>query len=159
MVVAGATLALPPELQRASALVPALKSNWLMMHVSVMMLSYATLLVGSLSCVSFLLVDATQGFEGAKGALGFLDGLVQKESGIDGSVDAAGDAALAASVTAVTDADAESEGKVRRRNRPRVGADGTVAAVIDAGEFPDDASPVLAGADLMREMDLSLIHI
>ena len=149
MVVAGATLALPPELQRASALVPALKSNWLMMHVSVMMLSYATLLVGSLSCVSFLLVDATQGFEGAKGALGFLDGLVQKESGIDGSVDAAGDAALAASVAS----DAESEGKVRRRNRPRVGADGTVAAVIDAGEFPDDASPVLAGADLMREMD------
>ena len=137
MVVAGATLALPPELQRASALVPALKSNWLMMHVSVMMLSYATLLVGSLSCVSFLLVDATQGFEGAKGALGFLDGLVQKESGIDGSVDAAGDAALAASVAS----DAESEGKVRRRNRPRVGADGTVAAVIDAGEFPDDASP------------------
>lgn len=149
MVVAGATLALPPELQRASALVPALKSNWLMMHVSVMMLSYATLLVGSLSCVSFLLVDATQGFEGAKGALGFLDGLVQKESGIDGSVDAAGDAALAASVAS----DAESEGKVRRRNRPRVGADGTVAAVMDAGEFPDDASPVLAGADLMREMD------
>jgi len=149
MVVAGATLALPPELQRASALVPALKSNWLMMHVSVMMLSYATLLVGSLSCASFLLVDATQGFEGAKGALGFLDGLVQKESSVDGgSIDAAGDAALAASV------DAESEGKVRRRNRPRVGADGTVAAVIDAGEFSDDAArPVLAGADLMREMD------
>ena len=42
---------------------------------------------------------------------------------------------------------------MRRRNRPRVGVDGTVAAVIDAGEFPDDASPVLAGADLMREMD------
>lgn len=34
-VVAGATLALPAELQKASALVPALKSNWLMMHVSV----------------------------------------------------------------------------------------------------------------------------
>ena len=33
-IVAGATLALPAELQRASALVPALKSNWLMMHVS-----------------------------------------------------------------------------------------------------------------------------
>ena len=48
-------MALPPELQRATALVPALKSNWLMMHVSVMMLSYATLLVGSLS-VSYLVV-------------------------------------------------------------------------------------------------------
>ena len=42
-----ATLILPPELQRASALVPALKSNWLMMHVSVMMLSYSILLAGS----------------------------------------------------------------------------------------------------------------
>jgi ABC-type transport system involved in cytochrome c biogenesis permease subunit len=77
-VVAGATLALPAELQRASALVPALKSNWLMMHVSVMMLSYATLLVGSLACMSFLVVDASQGWAGAKSTLGFLDGLVSK---------------------------------------------------------------------------------
>ena len=74
--VAAATLALPAELQRASALVPALKSNWLMMHVSVMMLSYATLLVGSLSCMSFLVVDASQGWTGAKGALGFVEGMV-----------------------------------------------------------------------------------
>lgn len=35
-----------------------LKSNWLMMYVSVMMLSYVTLFVGSLSCVSYLVVDA-----------------------------------------------------------------------------------------------------
>ena len=55
-------MALPADLQRASALVPALKSNWLMMHVSVMMLSYATLLVGSLACMSFLVVDASQGW-------------------------------------------------------------------------------------------------
>ena len=68
MIVAGATLALPAELQKAAALVPALKSNWLMMHVSVMMLSYATLLVGSLSCVAFLVVDASQGWSAAKGA-------------------------------------------------------------------------------------------
>ena len=147
MVVAGATLALPPELQRASALVPALKSNWLMMHVSVMMLSYATLLVGSLSCVSFCWWTPRRGSRG-EGRAGFprwarAEGIVGRR----GRSTPAGDAALAASV------DAESEGKVRRRNRPRVGADGTVAAVIDAGEFPDDASPVLAGADLMREMD------
>ena len=55
--VAGATLGLPKELQRASALVPALKSNWLMMHVSVMMMSYATLLAGSLACMGFLALE------------------------------------------------------------------------------------------------------
>ena len=56
-IVAGATLLLPPELQRASALVPALKSNWLMMHVTVMMLSYASLMVGSLMCFGYLVLD------------------------------------------------------------------------------------------------------
>ena len=55
--VAGATLGLPIELQRASALVPALKSNWLMMHVSVMMMSDATLLAGSLACMGFLALE------------------------------------------------------------------------------------------------------
>ena len=79
LTVAGATLALPPELQRATALVPALKSNWLMMHVSVMMLSYATLLVGSLSCVSYLVVDASQDWAMAKGALEKLDGMMSKD--------------------------------------------------------------------------------
>lgn len=48
MVVAGAAFLLPPELRTASALVPALKSDWLMMHVSVMMMAYASLMVGSL---------------------------------------------------------------------------------------------------------------
>ena len=52
-----ATLILPPELQKATALVPALKSNWLFMHVSVMMMSYATLLVGSLMSFGYLLID------------------------------------------------------------------------------------------------------
>ena len=79
LTVAGATLALPAELQRATALVPALKSNWLMMHVSVMMLSYATLLVGSLSCVSYLVVDASQDWAAAKGALEKLDKMVSND--------------------------------------------------------------------------------
>ena len=121
-----------------------------MMHVSVMMLSYATLLVGSLSCMSFLLVDATQGFEGAKGALGFLDNLVQGDSakgGNEGAVDVEGEAVLAASMDSVN---AESELMVKQRNRPQVSADGTVTAIMS--EFPGDAQP-LAGADLMREMD------
>jgi len=45
---------LPIEMQKAFPLVPSLQSNWLMMHVSMMMVSYATLIVGSL--LSVLLV-------------------------------------------------------------------------------------------------------
>jgi cytochrome c-type biogenesis protein CcsB len=41
-------------MQKSAPLVPALKSNWLMMHVSVMMLSYSTLIVGSLLSIIFL---------------------------------------------------------------------------------------------------------
>jgi cytochrome c-type biogenesis protein CcsB len=51
-----ATLTLPSEMQIAEPLVPALKSNWLMMHVSVMMLSYSALMVGSLLAIAFLVV-------------------------------------------------------------------------------------------------------
>ncbi len=49
-----ATLSLPATMQISEPLVPALKSNWLMMHVSVMMLSYSALLVGSLMAIAFL---------------------------------------------------------------------------------------------------------
>ena len=45
---------LPPELQESRPLVPALQSNWLFMHVSVMMLSYAALLLGCLFSISYL---------------------------------------------------------------------------------------------------------
>jgi len=64
IIVAGATMALPTDLQTATALVPALKSNWLMMHVSVMMMSYATLMVGSLACISFLYIDSINDWNG-----------------------------------------------------------------------------------------------
>ena len=47
---------LPSEMQKASSLVPALQSNWLMMHVTIMMLSYAALITGSLFAFSFLIV-------------------------------------------------------------------------------------------------------
>lgn len=53
-IVAFATLSLPKELQKASALVPALQSNWLVMHVSVVMMSYATLMFGSILCMAVL---------------------------------------------------------------------------------------------------------
>lgn len=45
---------LPLDMQKASALVPSLQSNWLMMHVSMMMISYATLLTGSILSVFYL---------------------------------------------------------------------------------------------------------
>jgi len=55
-----ANLTLSPEMQKASSLVPALQSNWLMMHVSMMMLSYATLIMGSLLCILFLVISKYQ---------------------------------------------------------------------------------------------------
>ena len=55
-VVAFATLSLPEGMQKAAPLVPALKSNWLMMHVSIMMLSYSTLITGSLLSILFLVL-------------------------------------------------------------------------------------------------------
>ena len=52
-----ANLTLSPEMQKASPLVPALQSNWLMLHVSMMLLSYATLIMGSLLCILFLVIS------------------------------------------------------------------------------------------------------
>jgi len=59
-ITAFAALSLPPEMQNSAPLVPALKSNWLMMHVSVMMLSYATLMVGSVLAIAFLIVTGAK---------------------------------------------------------------------------------------------------
>ena len=55
-----ANLTLSPDMQKSSPLVPALQSNWLMMHVSMMMLSYATLIIGSLLCILFLVLSKLQ---------------------------------------------------------------------------------------------------
>ncbi len=62
-ITAFAALTLPKEMQASAPLVPALKSNWLMMHVSVMMLSYATLMVGALLAIAFLVVTRGQNIE------------------------------------------------------------------------------------------------
>lgn len=51
-----ATFSLPKEMQEASPLVPALQSNWLMMHVTVMILSYGALICGSLLAIAFLII-------------------------------------------------------------------------------------------------------
>jgi len=55
-----ANLTLSPEMQKSSPLVPALQSNWLMLHVSMMMLSYGTLIMGSLLCILFLVISRYQ---------------------------------------------------------------------------------------------------
>ncbi|MGK7950733.1 MAG: c-type cytochrome biogenesis protein CcsB [Xenococcaceae cyanobacterium] len=62
-ITAFAALTLPAEMQSSAPLVPALKSNWLMMHVSVMMLSYSTLMVGSVMAIAFLVVTRGQKVE------------------------------------------------------------------------------------------------
>jgi len=62
-ITAFAALSLPGDMQVSEPLVPALKSNWLMMHVSVMLLSYAALMVGSLMAIAFLIVTRGQPVE------------------------------------------------------------------------------------------------
>lgn len=68
--IAFASFALPDRLQEASPLVPALRSSWLVMHVSVIMLSYAALLVGSLLSVAVLLVDRSERLELRSSSIG-----------------------------------------------------------------------------------------
>nr|QCI07141.1 cytochrome c biogenesis protein ccs1 [Hypnea pannosa] len=58
-VIAFSSFVLPSEIKEASPLVPALRSNWLMMHVSIMMFSYATLILGSLLSILFLIISKT----------------------------------------------------------------------------------------------------
>lgn len=59
-ITAFAAIALPSGMQVSEPLVPALKSNWLMMHVSVMLLSYAALMTGSILAIAFLIVTRGQ---------------------------------------------------------------------------------------------------
>jgi cytochrome c-type biogenesis protein CcsB len=58
-----ATFTLPKEMQESSPLVPALQSNWLMMHVTVMVLSYSALILGSLLSIGFLIISNGQSFK------------------------------------------------------------------------------------------------
>ena len=69
-ITAFAALSLPSDMQQSAPLVPALKSNWLMMHVSIMMLSYSALMVGSLLAIAFLVVTWGQPIELKGSAVG-----------------------------------------------------------------------------------------
>lgn len=57
LIISFVSFCLPEYLKTAAPLVPALRSNWLMMHVTVMMLSYATLITGSLLSTLFLIIS------------------------------------------------------------------------------------------------------
>ncbi len=59
-IVAFACFVLPEDLKLSSNLVPALRSSWLIMHVSVVMLSYAALIIGSLLSASVLFINSSQ---------------------------------------------------------------------------------------------------
>jgi cytochrome c-type biogenesis protein CcsB len=68
--VAFASFALPDRLQEASPLVPALRSSWLVMHVSVIMVSYAALLVGSLLSLAVLFTERGRQLELRSSSIG-----------------------------------------------------------------------------------------
>nr|UDZ59493.1 cytochrome c heme attachment protein [Limnophyton obtusifolium] len=51
-----ATFSLSTGIHQSAILAPALQSQWLMMHVSMMLLSYAALLVGSLFSIALLVI-------------------------------------------------------------------------------------------------------
>ena len=68
--VAFASFALPDQLQQAAPLVPALRSSWLVMHVSVIMVSYAALLVGSLLSLAVLFTDRDRQLELRSSSIG-----------------------------------------------------------------------------------------
>lgn len=55
-----ASFQLPESLQKLSPLIPALQSNWLMMHVTVMLLSYTTLICGCILGITFLFLFERQ---------------------------------------------------------------------------------------------------
>nr|UWT52205.1 cytochrome c biogenesis protein [Cryptocoryne striolata] len=58
-----ATSGLLTEMHQSAILVPALRSHWLMMHVSMMLLSYAALLVGSLFSIALLVITFRKNIE------------------------------------------------------------------------------------------------
>ncbi|WP_036902813.1 MULTISPECIES: c-type cytochrome biogenesis protein CcsB [Prochlorococcus] len=55
-----ASFALPEQLQLTGNLVPALRSSWLVMHVTVIMCSYAALMLGSLLSLAVLFTNVSE---------------------------------------------------------------------------------------------------
>ena len=72
LITAFSDMTLPNEMQRVVPLIPALQSNWLMMHVSVMILSYASLIIGSLLSILFLILTYNTQFELKGNSIGLI---------------------------------------------------------------------------------------
>jgi cytochrome c-type biogenesis protein CcsB len=65
-------------MQKSSPLVPALQSNWLMMHVSMMLVSYGTLIIGSLLSILFLVISGSKDIDlKSNGGLPFYNGILE----------------------------------------------------------------------------------
>ena len=60
LIISFASFALPDQLRLAAPLVPALRSSWLVMHVTVIMCSYAALIIGSLLSLAVLITDRSR---------------------------------------------------------------------------------------------------
>jgi cytochrome c-type biogenesis protein CcsB len=73
---------LPTELQTTQPLVPALQSNWLFMHVSVMIISYASLLIGSLISIIYLALATNQNVQLVNNSLLLFDNISYRTIGI-----------------------------------------------------------------------------
>ena len=83
--IAFASFALPDQLQTSAPLVPALRSSWLVMHVSVIMVSYAALLVGSLLSLAVLFTDRGEALElrsSSIGSGGYCKAVAAGDSGV-----------------------------------------------------------------------------
>ena len=61
LIIGYANYILPPSLRQTSVLAPALRSNWLMMHVSVMILSYGLLIMGAFLSLIYVVISKNLG--------------------------------------------------------------------------------------------------
>nr|YP_009393679.1 cytochrome c biogenesis protein ccs1 [Caloglossa beccarii]ARW62241.1 cytochrome c biogenesis protein ccs1 [Caloglossa beccarii] len=60
LIIAFTSFSIPSNMKISTSLVPALQSNWLVMHVTIIMFSYATLMIGSLLSFLFLIISSGQ---------------------------------------------------------------------------------------------------
>jgi len=87
LTVAFACFVLPEDLKLSSNLVPALRSSWLIMHVSVVMLSYAALIIGSLLSASVLLINKNKPLQIRSSSIGIGGFKISKNHPLDDLAD------------------------------------------------------------------------
>ena len=85
--IAFASFALPETLQESGPLVPALRSSWLIMHVTVIMGSYAALLIGSLLSLGVLFTDRNNSLEIKSNSFGVGGFRLNNKLQIDNSIE------------------------------------------------------------------------